>query len=101
MVRTLPLCSWQLSRYDFFPRIDFLHAAQEMAELPHFVGTGLEQIERSHRGEIAQYLQPIIDKMRDTQLFADIGLFMSFAAEMDAFPRDAGLLVKLVVVEPL
>lgn len=76
------------SSFWILPRIHLVDALEMRSESPHFFGSRLEEKELAHHGEVTQYFQSIIDKMRDTELFADPGLLVSLTTESYATRRD-------------
>ena len=95
------LFSRQFSCEDFLPRVYLSDAVEEASETPHFIGTRLEEIERSHRSEIAQDFQSIVNEMRDAQLLADASLLVPLTTEANALAFDSGEIVEAVMIEPL
>ena len=93
--------SRQFSRQDFLPRVHLLDAVEEASESPHLVGTWLKEIERAHRGEVAQNFQSVVNEMRDAQLLADTGLLVPLTTETNALAPDSGEVVEAVMVEPM
>jgi len=93
--------SRQFSVQDFLPRVHLLDAVEEASESPHFIGTRLKEIERAHRGEVAQDFQSVVNEVGNAQLLADTGLLVSFTAEANALASDSGEVVEAVMVEPV
>src|SRR3989344_8395172 len=93
--------SRQFSCEDVLPRVHLLDTVEEASESPHFVGSRLKEIERAHRGEVAQDFQSVVNEVGNAQLLADTGLLVTLSAEANALASDSGEVVEVVMVEPV